>query len=43
MTIYEDTNADFYGSKEKVHTATVIGPVYQEELDSVIGHLELYK
>ncbi len=39
---YYDTNFDLYGTKDKVHTATIVGPVYKENLESVIGHLELY-
>jgi len=40
---FYDTNLDFYGTTDSVQTATVIGPVFKEELDSIIGHLELYE
>lgn len=39
---FADTNFDIYGTTEKVHTATVVGPISREELESAIGHLELY-
>jgi hypothetical protein len=38
-----DTNSDVYGTTEKVHTATAVGPVTRDELENAIGHLELYK
>jgi hypothetical protein len=38
-----DTNPDFYGTSDRVQTATVVGPVLKEDLDEVIGHLELYR
>ena len=41
-TTFEDTNPDLYGTFHKVHTATAVGPVTQEFMDPVIGHLELY-
>lgn len=40
---FYDTNKNFYGNDRKVHTATAIGLVTQEEMDEFIGHLELYE
>lgn len=40
---FYDTNQDVYGTFEKVHTATVVGPISREILENAIGHLELYK
>jgi hypothetical protein len=39
---FHDTNPDFYGTSVPVHTATAFGPVTREEVDHLIGHLELY-
>jgi hypothetical protein len=40
---FHDTNIGFYETTEKVHTITSFGPVTREEVESAIGHLELYK
>lgn len=42
LDYFLDTNPEFYGTNEKVHTVTAIGPVTKEEVESAIGHLELY-
>ena len=43
LTEYSDINPEFYGTNDRVHTATIVGPVPSSEtLDSVIGHLPLY-
>ena len=43
LTEYSDVNPEFYGTNERVHTATIVGPVSSSEtLDSAIGHLPLY-
>jgi hypothetical protein len=39
---FYDTNEPFYGTADRVHTITAFGPVTKEEVDSVLGHLELY-
>jgi hypothetical protein len=38
-----DTNEEFYGTKKPVCTAICTTPITQEESDSVVGHLELFK
>ena len=42
VEVFMDTNAMFYGTTEKVPTATIIGQVYSGDVDHIIGHLELY-
>ena len=39
---FHDTNPAFYDTYDSVHTVTSIGPVTREEVDEIIGHLELY-
>jgi len=39
---FHDTNEQFYGTKDRVHTITAVGPVTKEKLDSALGHLNLY-
>lgn len=39
---FHDENPDLYLVPDKVHTITLVGPVLKEELESAIGHLELY-
>jgi hypothetical protein len=38
---FHDTNVEFYGTFDKVHTITGFGPVSREDFESAIGHLEL--
>ena len=48
LVVYEefhDHNPEFYGTQDKVHTITIVGPVSpegREKLESAIGHLDLY-
>jgi hypothetical protein len=42
---FHDTNSEFYGTEEKVHTITAVGPLspeVREMLENALGHLELY-
>jgi hypothetical protein len=39
---FHDTNYEFYGTEQKIHTITAIGPVTREAVEDAIGHLELY-
>jgi len=38
-----DHNPEFYGTEERIHTITAFGPTTQEQMESFIGHLNLYK
>ena len=38
---FRDANPPLYHTNDKVHTATMVGPVYKSILDEVIGHLPL--
>lgn len=40
---FEDDNLPFYGTKRKVRTAVATAPVYREQVDDLLGHLERYK
>lgn len=42
VDVFCDTNPEFYGTLERVHTVSAIGPVTKEEVEEAIGHLELY-
>lgn len=39
---FYDHNPEFYGTPNRVHTATVIGPVNTNEVENILCHLDLY-
>jgi peptidyl-tRNA hydrolase len=40
---FEDENPPFYGTGNGVQTVVCTGPVHPSDVDSAIGHLELYR
>jgi hypothetical protein len=42
LSTYKDHNPAFYMTHDRVLTALCVGPVLKSDVDSVIGHLELY-
>jgi hypothetical protein len=42
---FYDTNLEFYGTENRVHTISAVGPItpeVREFLENSLGHLELY-